>query len=219
MARQPSHPSSSGLHRQQSTPHAAGMTRQSSASGMHRSGSLTAPLQRGNSPALQRRSEQSPNPHRRGASPAMQRPDTASSGWGATQRQPSVTTGGGILKPSALASLLRQASSPGVQRPERPATVMQRQGGVDSRPRHSRSPDLQTPEASTAAGQRQGSRAGQVRGSSPGALPPPVVAADFARQRSSVLSAFPSEDLAGRSERVSLLLTEAYKACGSSSRT
>ena len=147
-----------------------------------------------------------------------------------SQRQPSMTTAGGSLKPGGLAALLRQASSPGMQRPEGSAAVMHRQGGRrgssptvqrpeaaavmhrqgvrDSNSRQSRPSDLQRLESSTAAMQRQGSRAGRNRGTSPalqhpGALAPPVVAADFARQESSGLALFPSGNLEGRSERVS----------------
>ena len=218
------HSSSSGLLRHPS-----------SSSGMNRQASLTALLRQGSSPALQRRSEQSPalqRPQRPGgSSPALQRPGTASSS--ATQRQGSGTglSGpNGILRQGALAALLRQASSPGMQRPEgsavamhrqglrqgsspavqRPqpaAAVMQRQGGSSSMLRHSRSPDLQRPESSSAAAGRLQGQGSRARGSSPvqqrqGPLPPPVVAADFARKGSSGLSAYPSGDLAGRSERV-----------------
>ena len=76
--------------------------------------------------------------------------------------------------------------------------------------RHSRSPDLQRPESSSAAAGRLQGQGSRARGSSPaqqrqGPLPPPVVAADFARKGSSGLSAYPSGDLAGRSERVRLV--------------
>ena len=223
-------PSSSTLLRHPSSSHASGMHRQPSASGMHRNGSVSAPLRQGSSPAMQRRSEQSPNPYRGSASPAMQRPGTASSGGGMSQRQSSMTMAGGILKPGSLAALLRQASSPGVQRPEgltavmhrqrgrhgsspavqRPeaAAAMYRQGGRDSVPRQSRSPELQRPESSSAAMQRQGSRTGASRGISPalqhpGAFNPPVLAADFAGRESSGLTLLPSGNLEGRGERVS----------------
>ncbi|KAL0027303.1 hypothetical protein WJX77_011498 [Trebouxia sp. C0004] len=221
------HPTSSGL---QSQP--------SSSSVMSRQASLTALLRLGSSPALQRRSEQSPalqKPQRPGgSSPALQRPGTASSS--ATQRQGSGTglSGpNGILRQGALAALLRQASSPGmqrpkgtagglhhqgprqgsspaVQRPEPAASVMQRQGGSSSVLRQSRSPDLQRPESSSAAAGRLQGQGSRARGSSPaqqrqGPLPPPVVAADFARKGSSGLTAYPSGDLGGRSERERLL--------------
>ena len=203
MQRQPS--SSGQLYRQPSGSHTSGMHRYPGAAGMQRnSNSVSALLRQGSSPAVQRRGEQSPAPHRGGASPAMQRPGTASSGGGVSQRQPSFSNSA-ILKHGGLAALLRQASSPAVQRPEGAATVMHRQGGRDSVPRQNRSPDVQRAESSAAASQRQGSRA--IRGTSPalqrpGSLPSPVVAADFARKGSNGLSAFPSGDLAGRSERV-----------------
>jgi len=226
-------PSSSGMQRHSSS---SGLQRQpSSTSGMNRQASLTALLRQGSSPALQRRSEQSPalqRPQRPGgSSPAPQRPGTASSS--ATQRQGSGTglSGpNGILRQGALAALLRQASSPGMQRPEGPAVavhrqglrqgsspavqrpeaaaaLMQRQGGSSSMPRQSRSPDLQRPESSSAAAGRPQGQGSRARGSSPaqlrqGPLPSPVVAADFARKGSSGLTAYPSGDLAGRSERV-----------------
>lgn len=159
---------------------------------MQRNGSVSALLRQGSSPAVVPRGEQSPAPHRGGASPAMQRPGTASSGGGMSQRQPSMNSNA-ILKHGGLATLLRQASSPAVQRPE------------------GATPALQRAESSAAALQRQGSRGGAVRGTSPalqrpGSLPSPVVAADFARRGSGGLTAFPSGDLAGRSERVGYLL-------------
>lgn len=128
-----------------------------------------------------------------------------------SQRQPSLSNSA-ILKHGGLAALLRQASSPAVQRPEGAATVMPRQGGKDMRdsvPHQNRSPDVQRADSSAAAIQRQGSRA--IRGTSPalqrpGSLPSPVVAADFARKGSNGLSAFPSGELAGRSERVCYFL-------------
>ena len=164
---------------------------------MQRNGSVSALLRQGSSPAVVPRGEQSPAPYRGGSSPALQRPGTASSGGG---RQPSMSNNA-ILKHGGLAALLRQASSPAVQH----------HGGRDSVPRQNRSPELQRAESSAAAMQRQGSRGGAVRGTSPalqrpGSLPSPVVAADFARRGSSGLTAFPSGDLAGRSERVGYLL-------------
>lgn len=197
MQRQPS--SSGQLYRQPSGSHASSMHRHPGAAGMPRSGS--ALLRQGSSPAVQRRSEQSPALHRGSASPAMQRPGTASSGGVMSHRQPSMSNSA-ILKHGGLAALLRQASSPAVQRPEGTASIMHRQGGRDSVPRQSTSPDLQRAESSAA---RQGSRA--IRGASPslqqpGSLPSPVLAADFARKGSNGLSAFPSGELAGRSERV-----------------
>ena len=212
MQRQPS--SSGQLHRHPSGSHLSGMQRHPSAAGMQRNSSVSALLRQG-SPAMLRRGEQSPAPHRGGASPAVQRPGTASSGGGMSQRQPSVSNGA-VLKHGGLAALLRQASSPAIQRPEGPATVMHRQGGRDSVPRQSRSPDVQRAESSAAASQRQGSRA--IKGTSPalqrpGALPSPVVAADFARKGSNGLSAYPSGDLAGRSERVCYLLAMLATLC------
>lgn len=73
--------------------------------------------------------------------------------------------------------------------------------------RQSKSPDLQRPESSGAAAGRPQGQGSRARGSSPvqqrqGPLPSPVVAADFARKGSSGLAAYPSGDLAGRSERV-----------------
>ena len=73
--------------------------------------------------------------------------------------------------------------------------------------RQSKSPDLQRPESSGAAAGRPQGQGSRARGSSPaqqrqGSLPAPVVAADFARKGSSGLAAYPSGDLAGRSERV-----------------
>ena len=73
--------------------------------------------------------------------------------------------------------------------------------------RQSKSPDLQRPESSSAAAGRPQGQGSRARGSSPaqqrqGPLPPPVIAADFARKGSSGLTAYPSGDLAGRSERV-----------------
>lgn len=232
-------PSSSGLLRQPSNSHTSGSHRHPSASGMHRNSSGSALHRQGSSPALMRRSDQSPAAPRgggAGSSPAVQRPGTASSsGAGMSQRQPSMSNNNGangILKHGRLAALLRQASSPGmqrqegsgcavhrqggrhgsgpaVQRPEGTATGVRRQGGRDSVPRQGRSPDLQRAESS----QRQGqvNRAGAARGNSPalqrlGSLPSPVVAADFGRRSSAGLSAFPSGDLAGRSERVCALL-------------
>ena len=241
------HPSVAALQRQLSNSLSA--TQQAS---------LTALLRQGSSPALQRRSEQSPAlqrpgtaPYRAGASspamqrsgtapnragassPAMQRPGTASAF--ATQHQ---GTGTGLsgpdrtLKPASLAALLRQASSPGLQRPEGAAAIMQRQGGKqgssqaaqgpevspavmlrqggqsNARTRCS-SPALQRPESSgSGRPQRAGSRAGAVRGNSPAlqrhaSLPPPVVAADFARKDSNGLTAVTSGDLAARGDRVS----------------
>lgn len=196
---------------------------------MQRTSSVAALLRQGSSPALLRRSEQSPALPRGSVSPAVQRPATSSSGAGMSQRQPSMSnhSANGILKHGGLAALLRQASSPGmqrqeggvhrqggrhgsspaVQRPEGVVAGVHRQGGRDSVPRQGRSPELQRAEGSAAAPQRQGSRAGAVRGNSPalqriGSLPSPVVAADFARRGSAGLSAFPSGDLAGRGERV-----------------
>lgn len=159
---------------------------------MQRNGSMSALLRQGSSPAVLPRGEQSPAPYRGGSSPAMQRPGTASSGGGMSQRQPSMSNNA-ILKHGGLAALLRQASSPAVQRPEGATSALQRA------------------ESSTVAMHRQGSRGGAVRGSSPalqrpGSLPSPVVAADFARRGSGGLTAFPSGDLAGRSERVGYLL-------------
>ena len=203
MQRQPS--SSGQLYRQPSGSHASSMHRHPGAAGMQRNSSALLP--QGSSPAVQRRSEQSPAPHRASASPAMQRPGNASSGGGMSQRQSSMSNSA-IFKHGGLAALLRQASSPAVQRPEGAAAMMP-QGSRDSVPRQSRCPDLQRAESSAAASQRQGSR--PIRGTSPalqrpGSLPSPVVAADFARKGSNGLSAFPSGDLAGRSERVRHLL-------------